>query len=215
MAKAAKILKDANIIDSRGENDTFKLWENYREQAMLWRGIAVLQVPITFFTLIMCMWLYGTRTTILNVPAKPLPGQYQAQEIPDTEFINTGTEFINLIASYQSNVARRQFLKAAEMLREPMLTKFRKEMMETELQAIETTNRTQIFFADPLKTKITRPSRDTAVLSVTGERLKIIAGRELPPVRSRFTVTMTTVPRNPLNPYGIVITDVKHENVLN
>jgi len=49
-------------------------------------------------------------------------------------------------------------------------------------------------------------------VAVTGERLKIVAGRELPVMTTRFIVSMTTIPRNPLNAYGIVVTDVQFEN---
>jgi hypothetical protein len=80
-------------------------------------------------------------------------------------------------------------------------------MVGAELGAIESTARTQVFFTDPLRTKVTRNGTEVTV-SLVGERWKVIAGSPLPTVTSRFTITMSTIPRNPLNPYGIVITGV-------
>jgi len=93
------------------------------------------------------------------------------------------------------------------MLKEPLLTKFREEMINSELGAIENSSRTQVFFTDPLKTTVARRGNDVTV-SLIGERWKVIAGAELPTVTSRFRVTLTTIPRNTINPYGIVITSV-------
>jgi hypothetical protein len=93
------------------------------------------------------------------------------------------------------------------MLKEPVYTKFREEMVGAELGAIESTVRTQVFFTDPLRTKVIRNGTEVTV-SLVGERWKVIAGSPLPTVTSRFTITMSTIPRNPMNPYGIVITGV-------
>jgi hypothetical protein len=80
-------------------------------------------------------------------------------------------------------------------------------MMNSELPAIENSSRTQVFFIDPLKTRTQRQGNYVTVV-VEGDRWKVIAGAELPTLSSRYRVTMTTIPRNKLNPYGIVITSV-------
>jgi len=210
---AEQIVKQAGVIDTRAHGDTIRLWESYRDQATLWRAIALLQIPATAIALIFALVIWGTRTTILNVPAKPLPGSYAVQDIPDTEFIDTATNFLNLIASYQHNVARRQFEKAAEMLREPFLSRFVEDMINSELRTIESTNRTQMFFVDPTRTRVDRSTPRQIAIELLGDRLKIVAGKELPLVKTKFTLSMTTVPRNQLNPYGIVITDYVFEDV--
>lgn len=209
---AKQVLKDSRLIDSKGETDTIKLWESYREQATLWRAIALLQIPATLVIVIFCVVLWQTRDITLNVPMKPLPGLYVVKEIPDTEFIDVTTNYLNLIATYQPVVARRQFLKAMEMTKEPMLTQFKEEMMNRELKAIENTNRTQIFFINPTETKI-RYENNQVIVTMTGERVKYIAGKELPSITTEFEVTMTTIPRNSLNPYGIVISNVNYKNL--
>ena len=207
------VAKDTGLFDARGETDTIRLWENYRDQALMWRAIALIQVPTSLVLVIFSLVLWMTRHVTLNVPAKPLPGMYIAREIPDTEFVESATDFINLIASYQPSTARRQFNQAKQMLVEPMLARFENEMMGIELKAIEQTTRTQLFFADPTETKFERIDDKTVKVSFTGDRLKLVAGQEVPTELTRFTVVLTTIPRQQLNPYGIVITNVQFENL--
>jgi hypothetical protein len=210
--KVTNVIKQTELFADKGKNDTIRLWESHKEQALLWRSIALIQVPATCIALVFALILWTTRSITLNVPSKPLPGMYMAQDIPDSEFIDVATDFLNLYATYRSSVARKQFAAAREMLNEPMLSKFDKEVVTVELKAIEGTNRTQVFFPDPTETKLVRKGREITV-SLMGERSKIIAGKELEPVVTRFTLTMTSIPRNKLNPYGIVITNVMSEQI--
>ncbi len=205
------IAAKASISDLKGETDTVKLWEAYREQAALWRTLALFQMPATFLLVLFSLILWIGRSTTLHVPAKPLPGIYLAKEVPDTEFIESATNFINLIATYQPAVARRQYKQAREMLIEPMLSRFDQEMMEIELKAIETTSRTQMFFIDPVETSLQRTSEREVVVKFIGDRQKMVAGKELPSNKAIYTITLTTVPRQTVNPYGIVITNALYE----
>jgi hypothetical protein len=198
---------DTQLSAGRTKNDTIRLWENYKDQALMWRSLALMQIPATAIALLFALVLWVTREITLQVPSKPLPGMYAAQDIPDNEFVDIANDYISLIATYQPATARKQFEAARAMLKEPLLTKFNTEMIGSELTAIETTSRTQVLFIDPLKTKVVRDGNNVTV-TVIGERWKVIAGAELPTVTSRFRVTMTTNPRNPLNQYGIVITSV-------
>jgi len=212
MRKTSQVLKDSGIIDSKNENDTIRLWESYRDQAILWRALTLIQVPATFLAIIFALVMWTTRSIVIDVPHKPLPGLYAIQEIPDSEFINTATNAINLIATYQPAVARRQFTRAREYLVEPMLSQFDKEMLDVELRAIESSRVTQLFFADPTKTTIQRVGRDVQV-SMSGERVRYVSGRETPTSTTDFTVTLSTIPRNDLNPYGIVIKSITVHSV--
>lgn len=198
---------NTQLSAARGNNDTIRLWENYKDQALLWRSLSLIQFPTTLIAILFACVMWSTREIQLAVPSKPMPGIYAAQDIPDNEFVNVATDYINLIATYQPGTARKQFEAAAAMLKEPLLSKFREEMLNSELGAIENSSRTQVFFVDPLKTGVSRQGNDVTV-TVYGERWKVIAGAELPTVTSRFRVTMTTIPRNPINPYGIVIRSV-------
>ena len=202
-----EVVGDTRLNATRSESDTIRLWENYKDQALLWRSLSLIQFPMTFAALIFALVMWSTRVINLTVPSKPEPGIHVAQDIPDTEFVNAANTYVNLVATYQPLTARNQFTVAASMLKEPVYTKFKEEMMGAELGAIESTARTQVFFTDPLRTKVTRNGSEV-VVSLVGERWKVIAGSPLPTVTSRFTITMSTIPRNPLNPYGIVITGV-------
>ncbi len=207
-------VKDAGFMDARQETDTIRLWENYKDQALLWRSLALLQVPTTLLALIFSMVLWHTRKVSLNVPREPLPGVYSATELPDAKFIEAATEFINLIATYTPATALPQFRKAKEMVREPLLSKFDIDMLGTELKAIQNTSRVQVFFMDPLKTQTERPNPNEVYVKLEGTRLKIVGGKELPTAPTAFIVTLTTLPRNSLNPYGIVVSNVRFETVL-
>lgn len=214
-AKVAEAIKekvaDTNLQVGRDKSDTIRLWENYKDQSLMWRSLSLIQLPTTLIAILFAVLMWSTREITLTVPAKPMPGHYAAQDIPDNEFVNVALDYVNLIATYQPRTARRQFEAASSMLTEPLLTKFREEMINSELGAIEHSARTQVFFVDPLKTRVSRRGNDVAV-SITGDRWKVIAGAELPTVTSRFTVVMTTLPRNKLNPYGIVIRSVSFKS---
>ena len=198
---------DTNLQVGRDKSDTIRLWENYKDQSLMWRSLSLIQFPTTLIAIGFAVLMWSTREITLTVPSKPMPGIYAAQDIPDNEFVNVALDYVNLIATYQPKTARRQFEAASAMLKEPLLTKFREEMINSELGAIENSSRTQVFFTDPLKTTVSRRGNDVTV-SLIGERWKVIAGAELPTVTSRFRVTLTTIPRNTINPYGIVITSV-------
>jgi len=201
------VVAETRLSATRSESDTIRLWENYKDQALMWRSLSLIQFPATMAAIIFAFVMWCTREINLTVPSKPEPGIHAAQDIPDTEFVNAANTYINLIATYQPGTARNQFTVARSMLKEPLYTKFTDEMMGGELGAIESTSRTQVFFVDPLRTNVTRDGNDV-VVTLVGERWKVIAGSALPTVTSRFTITLSTIPRNPLNPYGIVITNV-------
>lgn len=212
IANAKKLLRDSAIGEARGESDTIRLWEGYREQAIMWRSLALLQIPATFIALVAALLFWFNMQITLNVPPKPLPGQYSATELPKEVFIEAATNFVNLIATYQPAVAERQYFKAREMLIEPFLTQFDEALLKNELKTIINTNRTQVFFADPTKTEYLLENGLVSV-SFSGERMKYIAGKMLPRQKSKFTITLTTIPNTELNPYGIVVSNMSIEDI--
>ena len=212
MQKAKRIVSDTSVMGAGSANDTIRLWESYRDQAIMWRALALLQTPVTFVVVVLAFTIYQNRVVTLDVPQRPKPGIYPVQEIPDSAFIENAETFVNLIATYQPMNAQRQFQEARRMLIEPMLTKFEEEMMLKEIQQINQTNRTQIFFIDPTKTDFVRGAR-AATVQIEGERLKMSAQEQMPLKKTRYIVQMEVIPRNPLNEYGIVITNVVTKNL--
>ena len=212
MGKVAHFVKHVGEVESKGENDTFRLWESYREQAMLWRVIALAQMLGTFLLVCFAFYLYNTREVTLHVPRQPLPGQYSIHEIPEAVLIEEATELVNLIATYQPYVAEKQFRAALEMLAEPALSIFKEKMLGLELSAIRSTSRTQLFFVDPTKTTIEGTPNGIRV-SMVGERAKFIAGKQLPAVYTKYTFTFITNPRNKINLYGLIVTKIEVQDV--
>lgn len=206
-----QILEGTKIRASKKPGDTIHVWEAYKEQALLWRMISLIQTPLSIICLIFAFTLYNHRTVVLDVPLNPLPGQYAADEIQDREFISVATEFVNLIATYQPLVAERQFKLAAQYLKGgEILDQYKEQLLKRELGAIGNTGRTQIFFVDPSQTTIDRTRDNKVIVNLTGQRTKIIAGEQLPIQTTRYRITMTTIPRNAYNRYGIVVSDVFH-----
>lgn len=212
MAKRA--LKDdirqLETVGGRAGADTLRLWEGYRDQALMWRAIALLQMPATALAIAAALIMYFFADTIIEVPQRPQPGYYSLKQLPDSEFISVATEIVNLIASYQPTVARTQFRTARKYLWEPALSVFEEEMMNKELRAVEETSRSQLFFINTRQVKVERyPDLDVVIVRVPGTRLKLIGGRPLPQDELVYYIKMTTIPRNVHNEYGIVVIDIK------
>ncbi len=204
-----QIIDDTSFREARTENDTVRVWENYREQALLWRGLALLQILVTSIAIIAAIFFYSNQEINLNVPAKPLPGYYPAGEIPQTEFISVANDFVNLISTYQYKIAARQFNEASNYLVEPMLSRFETDMLNTELNLIVQTQRTQLYFPNNEKTIFQAIDQNNVSVTFIGEQVRFIAGREYEGQEIKHTVYLTTVPRNKFNPYGIVVTNLE------
>lgn len=212
IANAKKLLDENRVRDARGESDTIRLWEGYREQATLWRSLALLQIPATVLSVSAALLFWFNMQITLNVPPRPMPGVYSATELPKEMFIEAATNFVNLIATYQPATAQRQYLKAREMAFEPFLSQFDQAFLTAELKTIINTNRTQVYFIDPNGIEVTR--NDGAVqVTFSGERMKYIASKLLPRQKTKITVTLSTIPNTELNPYGIVVTNLAIEDL--
>ena len=203
-------LKQLERVAGRAGTDTIRLWEGYREQAYLWRALALLQMPSTALSVAAALVMYFFADTIIEVPERPQPGFYSVKQLPDSQFINAASSVVNLIATYQPAVARRQFKTARKYLWEPALTEFEEVMMGSELRTIEETKRSQMFFINPRLIKVERfPELDLVVVRIPGVRQKLIGNKPLPADEMAYYVKMTTIPRNVHNEYGIVVIDLR------
>lgn len=203
-------LRQLERVGGRAGTDTIRLWEGFREQAYLWRALALLQMPSTALSIAAALVMYFFADTIIEVPERPQPGFYSVRQLPDSQFINAATTVVNLIATYQPAVARRQFKTARKYLWEPALTEFEETMMGSELRAIEETKRSQMFFINPRLIKVERfPELDMVVVRIPGVRQKLIGNKPLPADQMVYYVKMTTIPRNVHNEYGIVVVDMR------
>lgn len=202
-------IKQLERVGGRAGADTIRLWEGYREQAYLWRALCLLQMPATALSIAAALVMYFFADTIIEVPERPQPGYYSVKQLPDSHFIDAAISVVNLIATYQPAVARRQFKTAKKYLWEPALTAFEETMMTSEIQAIEETKRSQMFFINQRLVQVVRyPEFEQVVVRIPGLRQKLIGNKPLPPDEMAYYVKMTTIPRNVSNEYGIVITDI-------
>jgi len=200
-----KDLESLDRVEGRAGADTVRLWDGYKEQAYMWRALALLQMPATLLSVIFAMILYFYADTIIEVPRAPEPGHYSVRALPDNEYINVAQEIVNLMASYQPSTARQQFLSARKFLWEPALSIFEEQMLRKELRTIEETGRSQVFFVNRRQIKVERfPKASKVKIRIPGTRQKLIGGRPLPAENLVYYVTLTTIPRNVHNPYGIV-----------
>ncbi len=203
-------IKQLERVAGRAGTDTIRLWEGYREQAYMWRALSLLQFPATALSIAAALIMYFFADTIIEVPERPQPGYYSLKQLPDSQFINAATSVVNLIATYQPAVARRQFKTARKYLWEPALSEFEETMMGPELRTIEETKRSQMFFINPRLIKVERfPDYDVVVVRIPGIRQKLIGDKPLPTDQMVYYVKMTTIPRNVHNEYGIVVTDIR------
>jgi hypothetical protein len=156
--------------------------------------------------------MYFFADTIIEVPERPQPGYYSLKQLPDSQFINAATSVVNLIATYQPAVARRQFKTARKYLWEPALSAFEEDMMGAELRTVEETKRSQMFFINPRLIKVERfpeVGGGVVVVRIPGIRQKLIGDKPLPADQMVYYVKMTTIPRNVHNEYGIVVIDIR------
>ncbi len=216
MAKVAlkKELRQLEETGGKSGADTIRLWEGYRDQALLWRALSILQMPITALAIIVAVVSIYTSNPIVNVVPDPLPGRYSSKQLPDRLFISEATELVNLIASFQPAIARNQFLLAEERLWEPALSRFQQDILQTELRAIEETSRSQLFFINESLIKIERfPAEDKVVVRLPGTLQKLIGKEPLPPEEVVYYIKMTTIPRHQKNEHGIVIINIEAQSI--
>jgi hypothetical protein len=153
---------------------------------------------------------YFLADTIIEEPEHPQPGFGPRTGLPDSQYINVATEVINLISTYQPAIARKQFETATKNIWGSDGDEFVKSLLGTELSAIEETKRSQVFSINSQLVEVERiPELDTIVVKVPGERQQLIGDKPLPPEKMVYYVKMTNIPRNVLNEYGIVITDIQ------
>jgi hypothetical protein len=203
-------IKSIESVDGRADGDTLRLWESHKEQAMLWRALALLQIPATTLAIIAAMVMYFFADTVVEVPLQPKPGRYGTKALPDSEYVNVATEVVNLIGTYTPATARQQYVRAKQFLWEPALTEFEKSMMADELRTIEETARTQLFFVNEKMIKIDRfPEEEKVVVRLPGVRQKLIGGQPTEPDELVYYIKMTTIPKNVSNEFGIVVVDLR------
>ena len=201
-------------IEGRSGADTIRLWERFREQAIIWKFVALVQVPATFLALIGFLIVFVTADISIEPPENPQPGMYSVKYLPDSEFRKAATEVINLIATYQPATALVQFNRAREYLWEPALSEFEEVMMKREYMTIQNTHRSQVFLINDDLIRVQRfPARDIVVVRLPGTQQALIGnGKPLESKEVVYYIKMTTIPRSAYNESGLVVIDIRMKN---
>lgn len=214
MAKLLKKGPELKVFDGRQADDTVRVWERYKASAHMWRFLALIQIPLACVAMFTMLTMYFSGDTIVQVPERPQPGQYSVKRLPDSEFVNVAIELANLTTTYTPVTAEKQFKAARKLLWEPALSQFEKDKVEVELRQIQESSRTQIFLVDQKQIKVERqPDLDFVVVRLAGIKTTIVGSRPLPEAGMNVYVRMTTVPKNPYNEFGIVVTDLRYMDV--
>ena len=200
--------------NARKDSDTLKLWESYKNSAFIWRSFTLIQMPATAVLIALSMYFFVTADTVLNIPLSPEPGSYSAKKLPDSLFVSQAINVSNLISTYQPYTARKQYKIARRYLWEPALSKFEKLYVETDLEAIEETSRSQIFYIDKRRVRVERRGKKI-IVRLPGTRQKFIHNTSLDPEQVVWQFEMITIPRNVHNEYGIVIVGIELQGVKN
>jgi len=201
-------LEDLDYVESRVGPDTTELWDAYHRQALLWRAIAFLQSPALILAAILALFTFFYSDRVVEAPSRPQPTLFEIEDISDDDLVEFAVGFVNRLAAYQTVTAEGQFRRARQMLWEPALTAFNKEIMDKQLGRIINTNRSQVFFLSPSRIRISR-GENTAEVRIAGKRQKLIGAVPRPSDEIAWFVTLTTIPANELNKYGLVVIDLK------
>lgn len=193
----------------RAGADTVALWDGYQEQMYLWRALALLMLPATLLAIGLALAMFFAADTTVVVPPKPEPSKIELAQIPNQEFVRLGSNVANLLTSYRTHEARPQFKMARQFLWQPALGQFEKEWMGKELEIIENTSRSQVFYPSPRQIKVIRKD-DHVVVRVPGTRRKQV-GAETSGDELVWWFRMRTVPRNMFNDTGLVINNLRVE----
>jgi len=194
------------------------LAEGFREQSYLWRMLSLIQTPVTIIAIATAMILYVTADTIVHVDPKPSPGYYLTSQVPNKEFVLFALEFANLISTYNSQTAEKQFDHASKFLGGQLYLDFREDRLNkanpmSVINTILRTDVTQVFFIDKFFIRIDRINSDDPVnnrvkVRFYGTYIKHLKNTNKP-VRAEAAlyITMQTMPNTVFNRNGIVITD--------
>jgi hypothetical protein len=196
-------------VDGRSGADTFRLWEAHKEQAFFWRIVALAQMPITIVSLIFALIVYSTADIIIEPPEAPQPGMYSINRLPDSEFLKMGVDIVNLIGTYQPASAEKQFRTVRLFLWEPALSEFEKIFLDKEIPIIKDLKRSQAFMINNDLVQVQRyPNQDMVIVRIPGTRQMLIGKSPLDD-EVTYYLKMTTIPKSPYNPKGIVVFDVR------
>ncbi len=136
----------------------------------------------------------------------PLPGPFY--EIPDQEFTSVAVQFLSLAETFDAGSAEGNFRKALSIVHANEYSKLSSRFLTDQLPRIRQNIEEQRFYVDLASLAALR-ERNVMKVDVRGILKIKKSSNEEQVVPVHYIVELTTVPRNPVHPYGIVVLDWK------
>ena len=110
----------------------------------------------------------------------------QAAQTSNTKYIRAATVIADHLGTYKPENAQSRFSAIRKYLREPLLSTFDEQMMQTELEAIHDSGRSQTFIFRQDSIHVEHfPEQNALVVGVTGRQHRSVYGRALPYTRRK------------------------------
>ena len=185
------------------EEELLRMVDRYKVQGHFWRFLSLLQFPIILFLTLYFITRYLGADTLVKVSEPPIPGEVPQDKIPDKEYINTATNIINLIGSYQPTTARDQFETASDFFLDSALASFEETQMNSELITAEESDISQRL--DVYSSRIVREAKGNAQVCLSGVRQKIVDRSPLP--QQDVTYCFSFIVDEPFegSPFGLAV----------
>ena len=185
--------------------------EQFKRRGAFWRGLALVQAPISAFAIFLFLVNYILGDTIVSVPERKPPGEYQVDELPDREFINLSVGIVNALATFQPATARVQFEHARKFIGDALMQQFDSSQMQIELATAEQSGISQVFFMEPVLTSVKKDDeKNLAFVRISGVRNRFAQDRLLPPQEMSYRLTISpTKETSDENRYGLKVIHIE------
>jgi len=205
------VQKDKNLLPEKpSPGPTAKklmgVADSFHEQGRLWRLLSVYFAPGTFLSLVAAFFMLIYSVDRQPVELRPAPSIVDVKEVPDDRFFAVADEVVGLLNSYHYSRADAQFNLAKTFLWEPALSQFIKNN-ESEVPKILSLRRSQFFDSTGFP-KLPKRANEEFAVAVAGKLQTWIGAQEPTEELLQIKLTMITVPRNAINPWGIVVTSI-------
>jgi len=135
-------------------------------------------------------------------------GLYSAGEMPESVVVHFARNFVVNLANFTPASAEKGFLSAARYMSPELLSRFEPVARE-QLKQLVTNRVSQFFTVDSYNLEGHGPF----VVKFLGERLTYVGRTETERKPYQFWVSIRNVESTHENPYGLLVTSVKHGDV--
>ncbi len=145
---------------------------------------------------------------VVVVPGAVVAGMYNTGEMPASVIVDFARNFVVDLANFTPASAEKGFLSAARYMGPELLSRFEPVVRE-QLKELVANRVSQFFTVDSYSIE----GRGPFVVSFLGERLTYVGRTETERKPYQFRVSIRNVESTHENPYGLLVTSVKHGDV--